>query len=136
MKIELKMAAGVFGVALVALLALKGPKWGHKVEEVRQESILASLTPDKAIAKCGKLIEDKSELNGATITRRLILRNYYGLAVELDFTAAQNQPDKWKLTEIQDPSGEVKYDTPSSKMGVLPCLDPLKKEEKVAPPPQ
>ncbi len=41
----------------------------------------------------------------------------------LDFAASTAEPQRWRLTGIQDPSGEIKYQTPASQIGVLPCLD-------------
>jgi len=53
----------------------------------------------------------------------LIFRNDYALAVELNFAASTAEPQTWRLAGIQDPSGEIKYETPASQIGVLPCLD-------------
>jgi len=127
MKPENKMAAAVMvlGVVIVttAAVVMKSPRWKQKAKEQHQEDVLQGMTPDKAITLCGKPILDETQTSQATLTRRLIFRNGYALAVELSFTAPAPEPQTWRLTGIQDPSGEIKYETPASQIGVLPCLD-------------
>ena len=126
MKTAGKIAVGVVLVGVVAGSVMKGPAWKQRVRIWRYERILRQLTPDQAIALCGKPIRDETQTQGWEVTRRLIIRNYYSLAVELDFAAAP-EPGKWQLDAIQDPSAEITYETPASLIGVLPCLD---KKEK------
>lgn len=129
MKLAPKIAAVVALVIAASLVVSRIPRWKKKVREVHQENILAHLTPDQAIALCGKPIVDETETVAGSPARRIIVRNYYGLAVELDFTTTTNQPNQWKFTVMQDPSGEIKYDTPTSEIGVLPCLDKKHEQE-------
>jgi len=122
MKTAGKIAVGVVLLGIAVGSVLKGPAWKQRVRIWRYERILSRLTPERAIALCGKPILDETQTHEGEVTRRLIIRNYYALAVELDF-AATPEPEKWRLSSIQDPSGEIKYDSPASKIGVLPCLD-------------
>jgi hypothetical protein len=128
MKPENKMvvAVVVLGVVIVtaAVVVIISPRWRQKAKEQHQESVLQGMTPDKAIALCGHPALDETQTNQPAVTRRLVIRNDYALAVELDFAAPTAEPQKWRLTGIQDPSGEIKYETPASQIGVLPCLDP------------
>jgi hypothetical protein len=127
MKPENKMVAAVvvLGVVIVtaAAVVMKSSRWRQKAKEQHQESVLQSMTPDKAIALCGHPVLDETQNNQPTVTRRLVIRNDYALAVELDFAASTAEPEKWRLTGIQDPSSDIKYQTPASQIGVLPCLD-------------
>lgn len=126
MKTAGKIAVGVILLGVVVGSVLKGPAWKQRVRSWRYEKILGQLTPEQAIALCGKPILDETQTHMGEVTRRLIIRNYYALAVELDFADAP-EPKKWQLTSVQDPSGEITYESPASKIGVLPCLD---KKEK------
>ena len=125
MKPENKMVAAVVVLGVVIMTAaavvMNSPRWRQKAKEQHQESVLQDMTPE-AIALCGHPVLDETQTNQPTVTRRLVIRNDYALAVELDF-AATAEPQKWRLTGIQDPSGEIKYQTPASQIGVLPCLD-------------
>jgi hypothetical protein len=127
MKPENKMVAAVvvLGVVVVtaAVVVMISPRWGQKAKEQHQESVLQGMTPDKAIALCGHPVLDETQASQPTVTRRLVIRNDYALAVELDFAVSTAEPQTWRLTGIQDPSGEIKYETPASQIGVLPCLD-------------
>jgi hypothetical protein len=126
MKPENKMVAAVMVLGVIvtaAAVVMKSPRWRQKDKEAHQESVLRGMTPDKAIALCGHPVLDETQTSEPAVTRRLIIRNDYGLAVELDFAASTAEPEKWRLTGIQDPSGEIKYQTPASQIGVLPCLD-------------
>jgi hypothetical protein len=127
MKGTLKIAAVavIIGIAVVAVV--KGPRWAHRAEVWHYGYILERLTPTQAVELCGKSILDESETKEGMIRRRIILRNNYALAVELDFAAPANETEKWRLTGVQDPSGEIKYESRESQIGVLPCLD---KKEK------
>jgi hypothetical protein len=122
-----KMVGAVILLGVVMMMAaavvMKSPRWNQKAKEQRRESVLQGMTPDKAITLCGKPMLDETQTSQATLTRRLIFRNDYALAVELNFTAPAPEPQTWHLSGIQDPSGEIKYETPASQIGVLPCLD-------------
>jgi hypothetical protein len=128
MKPQNKMVAATLALGLLMVIAIavvtKAPAWRKKAQQRHQEDLLAQLTPEKAVALCGNPIQDETQTTPPTTTRRLIIRNDYSLAVELDFTAFPSDPQNWRLTAIQDPSGEIKYATPATQIGVLPCLDP------------
>jgi hypothetical protein len=127
MKPENKMVAAVvvLGAVVVtaAVVVVILPRWRQKAKEQHQEGVLQGMTPDKAIALCGHPVLDETQTSQPTVTRRLVIRNDFALAVELDFAASTPEPQTWRLTGIQDPSGEIKYQTPASQIGVLPCLD-------------
>jgi hypothetical protein len=128
MKATAKTTAGIVIVAAIVVTAVvKGPKWEHKAEVWHYGYILERLTPAQAVELCGKPVLDERETKEGTIRRRMIVRNNYSLAVELDFESPANEAEKWKLAGIQDPSGEIKYESRESQIGVLPCLD---KKEK------
>jgi hypothetical protein len=127
MKGTAKIAAGVILAVVVMGSMMKGPAWRQRVRIWHYQNILSHLTADQAIALCGRPVLDEMEVREGEVRRRLIIRNYYALAVELDFAAATPEPRNWRLTSIQDPSGEIKYETPASQIGVMPCLD---KKEK------
>jgi hypothetical protein len=127
MKAGTKIAAGIVFMGIAVTAVVKGPRWAHKAEVWHYGYILERLTPAQAVELCGKPILDEREPKEGMIRRRVIVRNNYALAVELDFEAPVNEAEKWKLTGIQDPSGEIKYESRESQIGVLPCLD---KKEK------
>jgi hypothetical protein len=137
MKPTNRIVAGAIAlaVAVVVTVRVKGPSWQKRAQKRHQKSILAiNLTPEQAVALCGRPILDEIQASQSTVTRRLVIRNDYALAVELDFAAAASEPEKWRLTEVQDPSGELKYQSPASQIGVLPCLGG-KQEKKPDPKP-
>jgi hypothetical protein len=127
MKPEYKIVAATVVLSAVvvtaAVVMMKLPRWRQRAKEQHQESVLQGMTPDNVIALCGHPVLDETQTSQPTVTRRLIMRNDYALAVELDFAASAAEPQKWRLTGIQDPSGEIEYQTPASQIGVLPCLD-------------
>jgi hypothetical protein len=137
MKTAGKIAVGVILLGVVVGRVMKGPAWKERLRIWHYEKILNQLTPEQAIALCGKPILDETQTavlrsgglasSDGVVRRRLIIRNYYALAVELDFAATTAEPAEWRLASIQDPLGEIKYETPASEIGVLPCLD---KKEK------
>ncbi len=87
MKPENKMTAAVvvLGVVIVtaAAVVMNSPRWRQKAKEQHQESVLQGMTPDKAIALCGHPVLDETQTTQPTVTRRLVIRNDYALAVEL-----------------------------------------------------
>jgi len=127
MKPENRMVAATAVLSAVivtaAVVVMNSPRWRQRAKEQHQESVLQGMTPDKAIALCGHPVLDETQTSQPTVTRRLVIRNDFALAVELDFAASTAEPQTWRLTGIQDPSGEIKYQTPASQIGVLPCLD-------------
>lgn len=123
MKAGTKIAVGVVLLTVAVTAVSKGPRWAHKAEVWHYGYILERLTPAQTVELCGNPILDEKETNEGIIRRRMIVRNNYALAVELDFAAPANEAEKWKLTGIQDPSGEIKYESRENQIGVLPCLD-------------
>ena len=127
MKTAGKIAVGVVLVLVVVGSVMKGPAWKQRVRIWHYEKILGRLTPEQAIALCGRPVVDETEVREGEVRRRLVIRNYYALAVELDFAAVTGEPKNWRLTSVQDPSGEITYESPANKIGVLPCLDKREK---------
>ncbi|HXN95849.1 MAG TPA: hypothetical protein VN879_15190 [Candidatus Acidoferrales bacterium] len=75
-------------VVTAAVVVMKLPRWTQKAKEQHQESVLQGMTPDKAITLWGHLVLDETQASQPTATRRLVIRNDYALAVELDFAAS------------------------------------------------
>ena len=98
MKPEYKIVAAVVVLSAVvvtaAVVVMKLPRWRQKAKEQHQESVLQGMTPDKAIALCGHPVLDETQASQPTATRRLVIRNDYALAVELDFAAPRPKHPK------------------------------------------
>jgi len=113
MKPENKMTAAVavLGVVIVtaAAVVMNSPRWRQKAKEQHQESVLQGMTPDKAIALCGHPVLDETQTTQPTVTRRLVIRNDYALAVELDFVASSAEPDS---------GGSPEFKIPPAKLGI------------------
>src|SRR5260370_9773088 len=127
MKPEYKMVAATVVLSAVVVMAavvvMKLPRWKQKAKAQHQESVLQGMTPDKAIALCGHPVLDEAQASQPTVSRRLIIRNDYALAVELDFAASSAEPQTRRLSAIQDTSRVLKPGTPSHPIRLLLSLD-------------
>src|SRR5260370_531584 len=138
MKPEYKMVAATVVLSAVVVMAavvvMKLPRWKQKAMEQHQESVLQGMTPDKAIALCGHPVLDETQTSQPTVTRRLVIRNDYALAVELDFAASPPNPNSGGSQEFKIPPAKSSTKPLPAKSAFFHALTRSQRENQIKSP--
>jgi hypothetical protein len=135
MRLIFKVAAGVFIGVMAVLVVLAIPKWREHSRATDARRIVALLTPEQVISRCGKPTKDDTlDLGNGFRTRSILYVNPSVTAVnglrpdtaELIFLASSTVPD-WHFTGMEtgvngETRGMVALKNPVEQLGWLPCL--------------
>jgi hypothetical protein len=112
----------IFGlIAVITLLEGVTERW-RNAREIRYEQAVASVTPDRLIARCGQPAEVVTKTY--PIVLRTISYRFKGdKKVMLVFSRTAQEKSDWVFLAMKDESGARSYDTPETKIAALPCLD-------------
>lgn len=137
MRLILKVAAGVFLGIMGVLVVLAIPKWREHSRAANATRIMALLTPEQVISRCGKPTtdEDTSAFPGSdgTVIRSMV---YDGLrptpdkalrsTAVLNFLTSNTVPHWLFMTMAIGTNGETravtKIEDPVEQLEWLPCL--------------
>lgn len=125
-RLWLTAAAVVFG--LIALLTLAGRvvEWARDARERRHEIAVASITPDRLIARCGEATVDVTKEVFPIVMRTMSYQASANQKLVLAFSRTAEEKSDWVFLSMNDESGAASYDTPDAKIAALPCLDSKK----------
>lgn len=115
-------AAAIFGlIAVIALVEGVTERW-RDAREIRYEQAVASVTPDRLIARCGQPAEVATKTY-PIVMRTISYRLKGNKEVVLVFSRTAQEKNGWVFLSMKDESGARSYDTPETKIAALPCLD-------------
>ena len=118
--------AGVtFGLIAVVTLMERVSERARNARERRQEEAVASVTPDRLIARCGQPAEDVTQEVYPILMRTM---RYQSKGIEklvLVFSRTAEVKSDWVFLTMKDESRakSYEYNTPEAKIAALPCLD-------------
>lgn len=121
-RVWLIVTATIFGLIAVISLAEGVTERWRNAREIRYEQAVASVTPDRLIARCGQPAEVVTKTY--PIVMRAISYRFKGnKKVVLVFSRTAQEKNDWVFLAMKDESGARSYDTPEMKINALPCLD-------------
>ena len=125
-RVWLSIAAAVFG--LIALFTLAGRlfEWARNTREQRHEQAIASVTPDRLIARCGQPFEDVTKDVYPILMRTISYQPDRGHTLLLSFSRTAEEHSDWVFLSMKDEGGAESYESPEAKIAALPCLDSKK----------
>jgi len=121
----LTLAAGVAGLMALSLLTQRAADWLKDRREHRQEQAIATVTPDRLIARCGQAALDETKEVYPIVMRTMSYQRRNEKLV-MAFSRTDEEKSDWVFLSMQDSSGANIYDTPQAKIAALPCLDSRK----------
>ncbi len=121
-----KIAGGVLVGILVVILIVELVEWAKVARENRQWIAVNNLTPDRLAARCGLPLEDKTQDLSLIVRREISYKARGKTTVVLAFTRTADEPNNWVFLSMRDSQGVLNYETPTSKIAALPCLDSRK----------
>jgi hypothetical protein len=120
---------------LAALIIVRLPFWLEHRRQEKASRIISELTPQLAIARCGKPVKDTTALLPVVDTqpvpaRHLFYRGKMSRTVLLTFVGAMENENQntWKLASFKavigtnDRSGYLTLQSDQAKIAELPCL--------------
>lgn len=121
-RVWLIATVAIFGLIAVVTLVEGVTEWWRNAREIRYEQAVASVTPDRLIARCGQPAEVVTKTY--PIVMRTINYKFKGnKEVVLVFSRTAQEKNDWVFLAMKDESGTLSYDTPQAKIAALPCLD-------------
>ena len=120
-------AAGVFLVVMaIGTLAQRVAQWAWNARERRHEIAVATVTPDRVIARCGEATVDVTKEVFPIVMRTMSYQAGANQKLVLAFSRTAEEKSDWVFLSMNDESGAGSYDTPDAKIAALPCLDSKK----------
>jgi hypothetical protein len=121
------IAAGVFlAVMAIGTLAQRVAQWVWNAREQRHEIAVATVTPDRLIARCGEATVDVTKEVFPIVMRTMSYQASANQKLVLAFSRTAEEKSDWVFLSMNDESGAASYDTPDAKIAALPCLDSRK----------
>ena len=122
-RVWLIAAGAIFGLmAVIALVEDVTERW-RNAREIRYEEAVASVTPDRLIARCGRPAEVVTKKVYPLVVWTMSYQSRGNKKVVLVFSRTAEDKSDWVFLAMKDQSGAPSYDTPEAKIAVLPCLD-------------
>lgn len=121
------IAAGAI-VGVIALVNLAGilSERARNARERRYEQAVASVTPERLIARCGQPAEDVTKEVFPILMRTMSYQRRGSPTLVLKFSRTAEEKSDWVFLALNDESGATHYDTPDAEIAALPCLDSKK----------
>ena len=121
------IAAGAM-LGVIAIVNLAGPlsERARNARERRYEQAVASLTPERLIARCGQPTEDVTKEVFPILLRTVSYHRGGGQTLVLRFSRTAEEKSDWVFLAMQDENGAKSYDAPGAEIAALHCLDSKK----------
>lgn len=92
----------------------------------RYDRAIASLTPDRLIARCGQPAEDVTKEVFPVVLRTVRYKPWIGEPLVFTFSRTDEQQSDWVFLTMKNETGAKSFDTPESKIAAFSCLDSTK----------
>jgi hypothetical protein len=121
----LKVAAAICGIVAMVILVKDVTAWARNVRERRLEEAVASVTPDRLIARCGQPAEDTTKEVYPIVMRTMSYQPRDNEKFVVAFSKTAEEKSDWVFLSMKDVETRS-YDTPQAKAAALPCLNSKK----------
>jgi hypothetical protein len=125
-QIWLTVAGAVIGLMVMVTLVKDMTEWVRNARERRQEQAVASVTPERLIARCGQPAADTTNEIYPILLRTLSYQHQGDRKLMIEFSRTAEAKSDWVFLSMEDESNAGRYDTPDAEIAALPCLDSKK----------
>jgi hypothetical protein len=125
-RLRLTAAGVVFGLIVLVALTYRLVQWAINARERRHELAVATVTPDRLIARCGEAAHDVTKQVFPIVMRTISYHATGDRTVVLTFSRTAEDKSDWVFLSMNDENRSASYDTPDAKIAALPCLDSTK----------
>jgi len=121
------IAVGAFlGVILTVTVLQRLNEMARNAQLKRYDQAVASLTPDRLIARCGQPVDDVTKEVFPVVLRTIRFKPWSGEPLVFTFSRTAEQQSNWVFLTMADESGTKSFDTPEQKISAFSCLDSRK----------
>ncbi len=125
-RVWLIVVGGIFGLILLFTLGKRVYEWASNARERRQERAVASVTPERLLARCGQAAEDTTKEVFPILMRTMTYQVSRNETYVFSFSRTAEDKSDWVFLSMKDASGGKSYDTPEEKVGAMSCLNSRK----------
>jgi hypothetical protein len=125
-RLWLTAAAVLFGLFALVTMVQRASVWAKNARERRHELAVATVTPDKLIARCGQAAQDATKEVYPIVMRTMRYETSDNRELVVAFSRTAEEKSDWVFLSMNDEAGTGSYDTPDEKIAALPCLDSKK----------
>lgn len=116
----------ILGVILTVSVLERLSEMARTAQLKRYDQAIASVTPEKLIARCGQPAEDATKEVFPVVMRTIRYKPWTGEPLVFTFSRTAEQQSDWVFLTMKDESGTKSFDTPESKIIAFSCLDSKK----------
>lgn len=125
-RVWLIVVAAIFGLVVVVTVGGRIYNWASNASERRQEQAVASVTPERLIARCGQPAEDDTKQVFPILMRTMTYQVGRNEAYVFEFSRTAEEKSDWVFLSMKDANGTKSYDTPEDKVSAMSCLNSRK----------
>ena len=125
-RVWLIAAGAIFGVMALVTLVSRMSEWARNARVKRNDEAVATVTPDRLIARCGAPAEDVTKDVFPVLMRTMSYQRRKNQKLVFAFSRTAEEQSDWVFLSMRDDSGARSYDTPEAKIAAMPCLDSKK----------
>jgi hypothetical protein len=124
-RVWLVVAGGIFGLIVLVTVGGRLYNWASNARERKQEQAVASVTPERLLARCGQPVEDDTKQVFPILMRTMTYQISRNEAYVFEFSRTAEDKSDWVFLSMKDASGKS-YDTAEEKVGAMSCLNSRK----------
>jgi hypothetical protein len=124
-RVWLIVVVGLFGMIVFFTLGKGLYQWASNAQERRAERAVASVTPERLLARCGQPAEDVTKEVFPILMRTMTYQVGRNETYVFDFSRTAEEKSDWVFLSMKDANGKS-YETPEEKTGAMSCLNSRK----------
>jgi hypothetical protein len=125
-RVWLIVVGGLFGLIVLFTLGKGLYQWASNAQERRAEQAVASVTPERLLARCGQPAEDVTKEVFPILMRTMTYQVGRNEAYVFSFSRTAEEKSDWVFLSMKDANGAKSYETPEEKTGAMSCLNSRK----------
>jgi hypothetical protein len=125
-RVWMSVVAAILGLFVVISLGGRLYNWASNARERRQEQAVASVTPERLIARCGQPAEDDTKQVFPILMRTMTYQVGRNEAYVFEFSRTAEEKSDWVFLSMKDANGTKSYETPEEKVSAMSCLNSKK----------
>lgn len=124
-RIWLMVAGAIIGLIVLVTAVSRLSEWVTTSRERRQEKAVATVTPERLLARCGQPLEDTTKDMYPILMRTMTYRVSRMETYIFDFSRTAEEKSDWVFLSMKDTNGKS-YETPEEKVAAMSCIDSRK----------
>jgi hypothetical protein len=125
-RVWLMVAGVIFGLMTAVTVTQRASEWARKAREQRHDEAVATVTPERLLARCGQPAEDVTSEVYPVLMREMRYTPRKNETLVFAFSRTAEEKSDWVFLSMKDESGVRNYETPEAKIAAFPCLDSKK----------